>query len=73
MDLAADPWRWQVTLPRAVPVAVDLSVNAGSGSLDLAGMSVPALDVSVNAGDARADLSGAGGTERFEPRSTRAR
>jgi hypothetical protein len=66
VDLAADPWRWQVTLPRAVPVAVNLSVNAGSGSLDLAGMSVPALNVSVNAGDARADLSSATGTERFE-------
>ena len=45
---------------------MDLSVNAGSGSLDLAGMQVPTLTVSVNAGDARADLSGAAGTERFE-------
>lgn len=66
VDLAADPWRWQVTLPRAVPVAVELSVNAGSGMLDLAGMTVPSLDVSVNAGDARADLSEAGGTRLFE-------
>ena len=66
VDLAADPWRWQVTLPRAVPVAMDLSVNAGSGSLDLAGMSVPSLSVSVNAGDARTDLSSAGGTETFD-------
>ncbi len=66
VDLSADPWRWQVTLPRAVPVTMDLSVNAGSGSLDLAGMNVPTLTVSVNAGDARADLSGASGTERFE-------
>jgi hypothetical protein len=66
VDLAADPWRWQVTLPRAVPVAVDLSVNAGSGSLDLAGMSVPSLSVSVNAGDARTDLSSAGITELFD-------
>ena len=41
VDLAADPWRWQVTLPRAVPVAMDLSVNAGSGALDLAGMTRP--------------------------------
>ncbi len=66
IDLAADPWRWNVTLPRAVPVSMDLSVNAGSGSLDLAGMSVPSLSVSVNAGDARTDLSSAAGTERFE-------
>jgi hypothetical protein len=66
IDLSADPWRWQVTLPRAVPVAMDLSVNAGSGSLDLAGMSVPSLNVSVNAGDARTDLSDAGGTGMFD-------
>jgi hypothetical protein len=66
VDLSADPWRWQVTLPRAVPVAMDLSVNAGSGSLDLAGMTVPSLDVSVNAGDARTDLSKAGGTQTFD-------
>jgi len=66
VDLAADPWRWQVTLPRTVPVAMDLSVNAGSGLLDLAGMSVPSLNVSVNAGDARTDLSSAGGTDTFD-------
>ena len=57
VDLAADPWRWQVTLPRAMPVAVELSVNAGSGTLDLAGMTVPSLDVSVNAGDATVDMA----------------
>jgi hypothetical protein len=66
VDLGADPWRWDVALPRAVPVTMDLSVNAGSGSVDLAGMSVPSLDISVNAGDARTDLSTAAGTEMFD-------
>jgi hypothetical protein len=66
VDLAADPWRWSVTLPRAVPAAIDLVVNAGSAELDLAGMTVPSINVSVNAGEARADLSSAVGTELFE-------
>ena len=64
VDLAADPWRWQVTLPRAVPVAMDLSVNAGSGALDLAGMTVPSLDVSVNAGDATVDMGSVAGARQ---------
>jgi hypothetical protein len=62
IDLGAKPWRWEVTLPRAGAVTMELAVNAGSGRLDLAGMQVPAMDVTVNAGDARVDMSGAGGT-----------
>jgi hypothetical protein len=58
--------RWEVTLPRGVPVEVSLSVNAGSGDLGLAGMTVPGFSTSVNAGSARADLSGSRGTERVE-------
>lgn len=56
---------WQVTLPRDRSVAIDLTVNAGSGSLDLAGMTVPSVDASVNAGETRIDLSGSRGTERL--------
>jgi hypothetical protein len=66
VDLGADPWRWEVALPRAVAVAMGVAVNAGSGSVDLAGMSVPSLDVSVNAGDARTDLSRTSGTAMFD-------
>ncbi len=43
---------WDVTLPRQVSLALDLSVNAGSARLNLSSMRVPDLDVSVNAGDA---------------------
>jgi hypothetical protein len=64
--IGAEGSRWQVTLPREVPVQVDISVNAGSGDLDLAGMSVPGFTTSVNAGEALADLSGARGTERVD-------
>jgi hypothetical protein len=44
--------RWDVTLPRQVSLALGLSVNAGSGRMDLGAMRAPELDVSVNAGDA---------------------
>jgi hypothetical protein len=66
MAIGADGSRWQVTLPRDVAVAMDLTVNAGSGDLDLAGMTVPSLGASVNAGEARLDLSGSRGTERVD-------
>jgi hypothetical protein len=61
-SIGAEGSRWQVTLPRDIAVDVDLSVNAGSGDLDLAGMTVPGFTASVNAGEARADLSGSRGT-----------
>ncbi len=48
---------WDVTLPRQVSLALGISVNAGSGQIDLAGMRVPELTVSVNAGDATVDAS----------------
>ena len=66
VSIGAEGSRWQVTLPRDVAVDVDLSVNAGSGDLDLAGLTVPGFTTSVNAGEARADLSGARGAERFD-------
>lgn len=65
INLSATPSRWQVGLPREAAVSLDLSINAGSGTLDLSGMTVPAVDVSVNAGDARLDLHEAAGTERL--------
>lgn len=43
---------WDVTLPRQVSLALDVSVNAGSARLNLASLRVPDLDISVNAGDA---------------------
>jgi len=57
---------WQVTLPRGGPMAMELTVNAGSGRLDLSGMTIPVTTATVNAGGARIDLSGARGAERVE-------
>lgn len=64
--IGAEGSRWQVTLPRDHAVDVELSVNAGLGDLDLAGMTVPGFTTSVNAGEARVDLSGARGTGRVD-------
>lgn len=50
---------WRVTLPRSGTVRLVLAVNAGSATVGLPGMTVPAAEVDVNAGDARVDLSGA--------------
>jgi hypothetical protein len=50
--------RWDIALPRQVSLALGLSLNAGSGRLDLAAMRIPTLDLSVNAGDATVDASG---------------
>jgi hypothetical protein len=45
--------RWRLTLPReAQAIVIDVTVNAGSATLDLAGLQVAKLDVSVNAGEA---------------------
>ncbi len=66
IDLAAGGSTWQIELPRGVAVAMEVSVNAGSGRLNLSGMAVPSLDASVNAGDARIDLSGARDSGRVE-------
>ncbi len=49
--------RWQVALPADPSLRLDVSLNAGSATLDLAGMHVPTVNLSVNAGEIRADLS----------------
>jgi hypothetical protein len=48
--------RWAVTLP-TVPVDLDLTVNAGRGTLDLGNARLRALRVSGNAGEVRLDLT----------------
>ncbi len=62
VGIASDASSWRVTLPRAGSVHLELSVNAGSAGIDLAGMTVPTVDASINAGEARIDLSGTRGT-----------
>jgi len=65
IDVGEIGWHWQVVLPQDGSVDLDLSVNAGSASADLAGMHADAVDVSVNAGDARIDMGGAAGPDRL--------
>ncbi len=65
VEFGVAPSRWQVELPRGGAVSVDVAINAGSGTLDLTGMTVPVTGVSVNAGDARVDLHAASGAERI--------
>lgn len=62
VGIASDASSWRVALPRTGLVDLELSVNAGSADVDLAGMTVPTVDASINAGEARIDLSGARGT-----------
>jgi hypothetical protein len=60
--IAGSDAHWTVTLPRDPDLRLDVSVNAGSTTADLAGLHLPSLDASVNAGEARLDLSGAQST-----------
>ena len=47
---------WQVTVPDASRVDVDLQVNAGGATVELAGSSLGAFDLEQNAGSTTADL-----------------
>ncbi len=48
---------WQVTVPDAPHVDVDIQVNAGGATVDLGGASLGAFDLEQNAGSATIDLS----------------
>ena len=50
---------WKVSLPRAVSLRTGVTLNAGSGSIDLSGATVEAFDLTVNAGQFSADLDAA--------------
>ena len=50
---------WTVTLPDAAPVDLDLTLNAGQATIDLAGSTVGPFDLVVNAGSATVDLGSA--------------
>jgi hypothetical protein len=54
--------RWQVVLPRAGELNLDLALNAGSSRVDLAGATLGRVNASVNAGDAKLNL---GSTNRL--------
>lgn len=48
---------WRVTLPADVGLELKVELNAGSGTLQLAGASLETLDVHLNAGSALLDLA----------------
>lgn len=48
---------WNVTLPRSPILALGLTLNAGEGTIDLAGASVSDASLTLNAGDLSVDLS----------------
>jgi hypothetical protein len=47
---------WNVSIPDAAMLDVDLQVNAGAATVDLAGATLRALDLHLNAGSASVDL-----------------
>ena len=51
--------RWEVTLPRNIPTAINLSLNAGRAAMDLDDIDVTSVSTSVNAGAALVNLAGA--------------
>lgn len=58
---------WTVSLPTRGPtLGVELRVNAGSGTIDLAGAPVSTVDVTLNAGSTTVDLSGVTAIQRLE-------
>jgi len=50
---------WRLTLPNAVPLDIDLGLDAGSGDLDMTGAALGRVQVDMNAGDIRLSLGGA--------------
>jgi hypothetical protein len=50
---------WRVTLPTASQLDLDLRLNAGQATVDLAGAALGAIDVQLNAGAATIDLGSA--------------
>jgi hypothetical protein len=51
---------WNVVVPRAPELGLELTLNAGEGTVDLAGANLASVDLTINAGSARIDLAGAG-------------
>ncbi|HYK96495.1 MAG TPA: hypothetical protein VE011_11635 [Candidatus Dormibacteraeota bacterium] len=49
---------WNVTLPRSPVLGLGVTLNAGEGTIDLAGVTVSSATLNLNAGDLTVDLSG---------------
>jgi hypothetical protein len=57
-DFAATREQWTIRLPSAPLLDLDLTLNAGSGSIDLANARIGSVDLTVNAGSIGLDLRG---------------
>jgi hypothetical protein len=57
---------WRIALPRDVDLDIDLVVNAGSATVDLAGNRIGTASVQLNAGQAVVDLSATRSIGDFE-------
>lgn len=53
------PDRWDVSLPRDSEITLELTMDAGRGTLDLREGRLASVDVTANAGSLRVDLTGA--------------
>jgi len=49
---------WTLAVPESVPLDFDIDLGAGTGSLDLAGLTVRDLDIEQGVGELTVDLSG---------------
>jgi hypothetical protein len=58
-DFAATREQWTVTLPTTPRLDLDVTLNAGSGTIDLGEASLGAVELTVNAGSVKLDLRGA--------------
>ena len=47
---------WTISVPRAPELGIGITLNAGEGTIDLAGATLGAVDATVNAGSIRLDL-----------------
>lgn len=50
---------WQIELPRTPTLDLEVTLNAGEGTVDLAGATLDSLNVTLNAGSITVDLAGA--------------
>jgi hypothetical protein len=53
------PERWDVSLPQAAEITLQVTMNAGRGTLDLREGRFASIDMTANAGSMRLDLTGA--------------
>jgi len=57
---------WRITVPQAVTSDIDLQLNAGQASVDLAGALVGEFQLHLNAGSATVDLGSAEAVQRID-------